>query len=472
MGSEWEEVKLSDVAERIGDGLHGTPIYTENGDYPFINGNNLESGRIKLKDNTKLVSFDEYIKHKKDISENAVLVSINGTIGNVALYNGEDVLLGKSACYINLKKSVSKYFIQYVLSGSIFQEYIKRYSTGSTIKNVSLKMMRDFDFKIPKDLEEQEQIILPIYTLDKKIELNRQINQTLEQMAQALFKSWFVDFDPVIDNALDAGNPIPEALAERAARRQVARASDGFQTIPADVRQLFPSEFEESELGWIPKGWEETKLNDLIEIKHGFAFKGEHFSDSETSDVLLTPGNVKIGGGFKPDKYKFYSGPIVNDYVFKVGEMFVNMTDLSKASDTLGYPAIVPDYKGLTFHHNQRLGKVIYSDHACSKKEFIYQILCSKSYRDEVLGSSTGTTVKHTSPKKILNHSVICTKLGQIEQIFDSKVSYFMKKLNENESNSRVLTKLRDTLLPKLISGELRLDSPEVEQAKSLLDDE
>ena len=98
-------------------------------------------------------------------------------------------------------------------------------------------------------------LIYHLQTLDKKITLNRQINQTLEQMAQTLFKSWFVDFDPVIDNALDAGNEIPELLQTRAELRQKIRASQDFQPLPADIRALFPAEFEESELGWVPKGW-------------------------------------------------------------------------------------------------------------------------------------------------------------------------------------------------------------------------
>ncbi|HCN7883636.1 TPA: restriction endonuclease subunit S, partial [Escherichia coli] len=87
------------------------------------------------------------------------------------------------------------------------------------------------------------------------IAINTGINQTLEQMSQTLFKSWFVDFDPVVDNALDAGNPIPEALQSRAELRQKVRNSTDFKPLPAEIRSLFPSEFEETELGWVPKGW-------------------------------------------------------------------------------------------------------------------------------------------------------------------------------------------------------------------------
>ena len=134
--------------------------------------------------------------------------------------------------------------------------------------------------------------------------------------------------------------------------------------------------------------------------------------------------------------------------------MYVTMTDLSKASDTLGYPAIVPSIEGITFHHNQRLGKVIYSGHKSAQKEFIYQNLCSYNSRNNVLGSATGTTVKHTSPTKILS-LIICHSGGNIESIFETHAKALYEKSAENNLNIISLIKLRDTLLPKLISGEL-----------------
>src|SRR4051812_46675811 len=103
------------------------------------------------------------------------------------------------------------------------------------------------------------------------------------------------------------------------------------------------------------------KLGELIDISHGYAFKGEFFSDEHTHLILLTPGNVKVGGGFSFQKRKYYSeqGPLDEKYVFKSGDMFVTMTDLSKVGDTLGFPAIVPDIGEYKFLHNQRLGRII-----------------------------------------------------------------------------------------------------------------
>ncbi len=149
--------------------------------------------------------------------------------------------------------------------------------------------------------------------------------------------------------------------------------------------------------------WREASLNDLVDIKHGFAFSGEFFRDDPPGDVLLTPGNFAIGGGFKAGKFKYYrNGPVPDEFVLSQGDLLVTMTDLSKASDTLGFPAIVPAPRsGTRYLHNQRLGKVIIKPAAQIKMRFLYFVLCSREYRNEVIASATGTTVKHTSPSRI-----------------------------------------------------------------------
>lgn len=147
--------------------------------------------------------------------------------------------------------------------------------------------------------------------------------------------------------------------------------------------------------------WRPAKLGELVEIKHGFAFAGEYFRDEPPGDVLLTPGNFAIGGGFKDDKFKYYVGPVPDEFVLNKGDLIVTMTDLSKAADTLGYPALVPDSKGARFLHNQRLGKVLIRHESPIRNDFLYYLLCSRPYRDEVLASATGTTVKHTAPERI-----------------------------------------------------------------------
>jgi type I restriction enzyme S subunit len=175
--SKWRTICLNDAVSKLGDGLHGTPKYDERGEYYFINGNNLSNGEIVFKD-AKSVSRSEYEKYRKDLNDRTILVSINGTLGNVAVYNREKCILGKSACYFNVRDDFDNDFIRYVVSTSNFQEYIRRFANGTTIKNVSLKVMRDYTFECP-DLPIQRAIAATLRALDDKIAVNTQLNHHL-----------------------------------------------------------------------------------------------------------------------------------------------------------------------------------------------------------------------------------------------------------------------------------------------------
>jgi len=150
--------------------------------------------------------------------------------------------------------------------------------------------------------------------------------------------------------------------------------------------------------------WQRNKLDHLIEIKHGFAFKGEFFSEKSTPYQLTTPGNFAVGGGFKPGKGKFYSGPFPDDYVLYARDLIVTMTDLSKAADTLGYSALVPETHGTTWLHNQRIGRVNVKPGAPVSRDFIHYLMRSPEYRHWVVSTATGSTVKHTSPTRICEY--------------------------------------------------------------------
>jgi type I restriction enzyme S subunit len=146
----WQVKSLENITTKLGDGLHGTPSYSTAGDYYFINGNNLEDGAISVNETTKKVDENEFLKHKKDLNENTMLVSINGTIGKVAFYRGEKIILGKSACYFNIDKmQVAPIYLYSLIKSNYFINYAGGNATGSTIKNVSLKTMREFPVPLP-----------------------------------------------------------------------------------------------------------------------------------------------------------------------------------------------------------------------------------------------------------------------------------------------------------------------------------
>ena len=165
----WNWARLSNITSILGDGIHGTPEYDATGTVYFINGNNLSNGSIEIKADTKKVSEQEAEKHKRLLNSTTVLVSINGTLGNVAFYNGENVILGKSACYFNLMGNIDKQYIKHILETEYFTEYAKNVATGSTIKNVPLAGMRHFLIPVPP-ITEQHRIILGMVRLAHSID--------------------------------------------------------------------------------------------------------------------------------------------------------------------------------------------------------------------------------------------------------------------------------------------------------------
>lgn len=162
--SSWKWVIFKDITKEISDGIHGTPEYDDNGEYYFINGNNLVQGKIIYKSDTRRVNKAEYEKYKKNLDNNTILMSINGTIGNVAYYNDEPIILGKSACYIVVHDSVYKEFVRFFLTSGYFLGYATNSATQTTIKNVSLKSMRNVPIPLPP-FEEQKRIVAKIEEL-------------------------------------------------------------------------------------------------------------------------------------------------------------------------------------------------------------------------------------------------------------------------------------------------------------------
>lgn len=154
----WKWVRLSQIISVLGDGIHGTPAFDEIGDYYFVNGNNLAKGHIVFKADTKKVSFNEYEKHKKPLDMNTILISINGTIGNYAFYAGEPIILGKSACYFSVLAGVNKEYICHLINTKFFMDYAVKEATQTTIKNVSLKVMRMLPVPLPP-IAEQKRIV-------------------------------------------------------------------------------------------------------------------------------------------------------------------------------------------------------------------------------------------------------------------------------------------------------------------------
>ena len=195
--------------------------------------------------------------------------------------------------------------------------------------------------------------------------------------------------------------------------------------------------------------WKEYSLSDLISIKHGYAFKGKYFSEDETDLILLTPGNFKIGGGFQSKKFKYYSlsGEIPEQYILKKDDLLVTMTDLSKDGDTLGYPLKVPVLEGKILLHNQRLGRVTVNSNLIDKN-YLYYLMCSDKYRNEVLSSATGTTVKHTAPDRILKFKFKLPPLKEQKKIANI-LSSLDDKIELNNEMNKTLEEMAQSIFKR-----------------------
>ncbi|HCJ8592742.1 TPA: restriction endonuclease subunit S [Escherichia coli] len=183
----WEIKHLSELASKISDGIHKTPLYADTSEIYFINGNNLKSGSIVIQDSTKCVDENDAINHRKDLGVRTLLMSINGTIGNLAYYRGENVVLGKSASYINIKDSVNLDFIYYVLSSSKTQAFYESELTGTTIRNLSIKSIKSTEILTPP-LPEQKKIAQILLTWDNAISVTEKLLTNSQQQKKALMQ--------------------------------------------------------------------------------------------------------------------------------------------------------------------------------------------------------------------------------------------------------------------------------------------
>ena len=411
MTSEWKETTLEDCTSLLGDGLHGTPQYTQNGEYAFVNGNNLVNGRIIIKPDTKRVNRTQFEKYKKELCDRTIMVSINGTLGNVALYNGEKIILGKSACYFNVLESVDKDFIRYVVSSPFFRTYLETNATGTTIKNISLKQMRDYSFYIP-GYETQKRISGILRSIDDRISLNTAINENLEQQAQALFKAWFVDFEPFQEELVESpiGTWIPASLEmiqiadiphdlETGKRPKGGAVTDGIPSVGAEnVKKL--GEFNQSSAKFIPFEFAEKMKKGAINGYELLLYK-----DGGKPGTFI-PHFSMFGEGFP------YSSFFINEHVFK-----------------------------LDFHNR-------------GFNEFMYFYL-QTDYPYHWLANNGGKAAVPGINQQDVNAIWCYSPNNPIVQQFCKWVEPIFTTILKNCAQNMKLTQLRDTLLPKLMNGEI-----------------
>ena len=346
-----------------------------------------------IKENTKRTTKEEFEKYKKDLNKRTILVSINGTLGNIGVFNGEKCFLGKSACYFNVLNEIDKTFIKYIVTDKKFQDYINNFAHGTTIKNVSLKTMREFPFLLPP-LPEQKAIAEVLSSLDGKIDLLHRQNKTLEALAETLFRQWFIE----------------------EAREDWKEYSlfEAIELIGGGTPKTSVAEYWDGEISWL-SGGDITSNHKEIIVSTEKSITTSGLSNS--SAKLLPKFSTVISARGTVGKYCILSKPM--------------------AFSQSNY-GIRPKFTNCFF--------------------FTYLLIAHSV--DKLQSAAYGSVFDTITTNTFKGHYIILPIEDYIRE-FENMVSPIFIKMLNNRHQIRTLEKLRDTLLPKLMSGEVRVNNIE-----------
>ncbi|MEW5825253.1 MAG: restriction endonuclease subunit S [Candidatus Bipolaricaulota bacterium] len=423
MASRWREVPIGELAE-IFDGPHATPAKTDSGPV-FLGISCLANGRVDLA-RTEHLSEEDYRRWTRRVEPMPadVVFSYETRLGEAALVpDGLRCCLGRRMGLLRARPGrIDNRFLLYAYLGPQFQETLRaRTIHGSTVDRIPLIEMPDFPIVVPEDIDEQRAIAHILGTLDDKIELNRRMNETLEAMARALFKSWFVDFDPVR-----------------------AKAEGRDTGLPPHIADLFPDSFEESELGEIPSGWEVARLRQVIEVNPPRALRKGDVAPYLDMANMPTRGHV-------PDQ--------VADRAFGSGVRFTNGDTLvARITPCLenGKTALV------SFLRNGEVGWgstefIVLRPRPPLPPEFGYCLARSEGFRESAIQSMTGTSGRQRVPAQALARFMLAMPSQECAEAFGGLVRPWFERAVSGESESRSLSATRDALLPDLIAGKIRV---------------
>ncbi|MCG9536470.1 restriction endonuclease subunit S [Providencia huaxiensis] len=469
MGSErLVTMKLNDLCEIIVDCPHSTPKWTDSG-YIVLRNQNIRNGALDLSS----PSFTDENGYKSRIKRaepkaGDIVFTREAPMGEVCLIpEGLKCCLGQRQVLLRPKKEVSGEYLFWALQSPFVQHQVSwNEGTGTTVSNIRIPVLKAFE--IPRWFQYEPMIALYLSAIRNKITLNRQINQTLEQMAQTLFKSWFVDFDPVIDNALDAGFfeqdlAFSDELLRRVELRKTARESDKFKPLSEDIRQLFPDAFEEcleSMLGlggWVPKGWGISKLSDFGNIicgktpsKKEKSFYGNDIPFIKIPDmhgnvfITKTSDNLSFEGGKSQIKKLIPEGSICVSSIATVGLVSIT-TEPAHTNQQIN--SIVPQHKYF--------------------RDYLYFSLLNKNKHFHDLASGGSTTLNMNTT--LFSNVLFSQPDKPILELFQRESGRFLERIKYSLCEIGELTQLRDTLLPKLISGELSLSDIKIDISEETL---
>ena len=463
--NDWQTVTLEDVTESINTGLDAirrAPIVEHK--------TNLRC--LRIQDISQNKPFDKWgyteVKDsdfkKFQLVPNDIIMARTCSTGICYLVKKElPAVFNNGLARIRLKiEKVDPKFIYYVFKSKHFSGYIDGISGGTSVQlNMKIGDLLKYQFNLPP-LSEQKEIARILSDLDKKIELNTQINQTLEQIAQALFKSWFVDFDPVRAKVQALSDGLSLEQAELAVMQAISGKTPEeltalSQTQPeryaelAETAKAFPCEMVEVDGVEVPKGWEVKRIDEIANIIKGKSYKSSELEKSKTA--LVTLKSFNRGGGYRLDGLKEYTGKYKPEQEVFAGELIIAYTDVTQAADVIGKPAMVmsdSNYKHLVISLDVGVVRPFNDVY----KHFLYCLAMTDSFQAHTKSFCTGTTVLHLGKDAVPSFEFI-NPSNELLHVFYKQTSPIFEKINLHIEENKNLDKVKDLLLPRLLSGEI-----------------
>jgi len=468
MRSDWITVELG----QLGSFKNGANFNKNHygSDHPVINVKNLFRGRFATTDGLdKLASnairrIEDYYVRKGDVLFARSSVKASGA-GQVALVRDFDVGTIFSGFIIRFRANedgrLNSKFLYYVLKSPEYRELLTRIATGTTISNLSQATLSKLPINLPSR-SEQDEIVSILDQIDTKSEHNVQVNKTLENIAQAIFKSWFVDFEPVKAKiaALEAGCSDKDALI---AAMQAISGKDADQLTTMQAQQpeqyaellataeLFPSVMQDSELGEIPEGWSIGNVGKLANAKGGYAFKSKQFSN--VGFPVLKIKNITGNGTVNLNDCQCIdsaTASLANRFKLSDGDLVMAMTGA-----TVGKTGLVVS-SGEDIYLNQRVAKFESNKFGSEIGYFLFCLFKRKSTFDELVGAAQGSAQPNISSSGIEMVRLVVPKDELVIRFINTCRPIFNLWMNSERQNFE-LVKARDALLPKLLSGELEV---------------
>jgi type I restriction enzyme S subunit len=466
MKSNWQHLSLRDAGISLIDCVHKTPKAKDDG-YPYVAIPQIKDGRIDLS-STRKISHEEFLAWTIKAKPKAydIVLSRRCNPGESAYVpEGVEFALGQNLVLLRSDgKKVYKPYLRWLLKSPFWWAEVRKYiNVGAVFTSLKCADVPNFTLPIPP-LNEQIKISEILYSIDKKIELNHQINQTLESIAQAIFKSWFVDFDPVKAKiaSLEAGEDA-EGVTRATMRAISGKTDDELEQLQAGqpedyarlktTAELFPSAMQDSELGEVPEGWTWKRADEMCDISIGRTpprKESQWFSSFPDGLKWVSIRDMGGYGVFGLDT----SETLTHDAVKKFNIKKVpDKTLILSFKLTVGRIAITSG-EMLT---NEAIAHFIQKPKINIPTSFYYLYL--KQFDYNTLGSTSSIATAVNS--KTIKALPIITPIEDVVGRFDVLIEPLFSQIKLVEEENRELSQLCDTLLPKLLSGELSVNATE-----------